>query len=161
MCDPTNRFTSDVTVLDQYKVYVDDLGKIGNRHSDASKFFITLLSALLAFQSLTTTSGKLTWIVVVFNAAVPAAGSILCILWIQTTRSYAKLYGAKLIVIRTLETKLSYPCYDEEWNQLKRLGYKPIGGYEQKVSWTLLAVFVVLFVLRLAATGILEPGNSS
>jgi len=130
------------TFLEQYKTYVEDLGNLGTRHADTTKFFVSLLSALVVFQSVAgQITGARTHLLAVAGSA---AGILICALWGLTAHSYSKLYQAKLGVIRDLETHLSHPCYADEYRTLEELRFTPISKYEKLTSFLMGSLFVVV-----------------
>ncbi|HLW76235.1 MAG TPA: hypothetical protein VKS01_04600 [Bryobacteraceae bacterium] len=133
------------TFLEQYKTYVGDLSSVGSRHSDASKFYVSLLSALTVVQGVAGSVSALQSKLLTFGISV--AGILICVLWRFTADSYSKLYRAKLNVIRELEIHLSHPCYKNEWDELQRLRFKPISNFEKWIAILMALLFAVLFAV--------------
>jgi len=96
-------------MFEQYKLYVDMSDKISSRRLTANTFFLTLNSAILAFQSLITLS-----LIIAF------AGIVLGYMWNRLIRSYGQLNEAKFKVIHKIEKKLPYKLFDAEWEALER-----------------------------------------
>jgi hypothetical protein len=45
--------------VEMYKAYLEDLGRIGGRHENARKFYVSVISALFVFLSMAGTGGLL------------------------------------------------------------------------------------------------------
>ena len=96
-------------MFEQYKLYVDMSDKISSRRLTANTFFLTLNSAILAFQSL-----------ISLSLIIALAGIILGYMWNRLIRSYCQLNEAKFKVIHEIEKKLPYKLFDAEWEALER-----------------------------------------
>jgi len=76
-------------LLEEYKLYVEMVDRISERRMQTNKFYISLLSGLLALLSILVSVGK-------FNQSlifiiVSLLGMALCILWHINIRSYRQL----------------------------------------------------------------------
>ena len=103
-------------LLEEYKLYVEMVDRISERRMQTNKFYISLLSGLLALLSILVSVGK-------FNQSlifiiVSLLGMALCILWHINIRSYRQLNSGKFKVIHEMEQHLPFPCYDREWELL-------------------------------------------
>jgi hypothetical protein len=96
-------------MFEQYKLCVDMSDKISSRRLTANTFFLTLNSAILAFQSLITLS-----------LIIALAGIALGYMWYRLIQSYSQLNEAKFKVIHEIEKKLPYKLFDAEWEALER-----------------------------------------
>jgi len=98
---------ASIDVLEVYKIYLVDLGNIGSRHTEANKFYVSLLSVILVVIGLT--GGKdapLSGFVELQQSVALLAISISA-LWFATIATYARLYRAKFMVLRRLEDELT------------------------------------------------------
>jgi len=96
-------------MFEQYKLYVDMSDKISSRRLTANTFFVTLNSAILAFQSF-----------IALSLIIALAGVVLGYMWYKLICSYSKLNEAKFKVIHEIENKLPYKLFDAEWEALER-----------------------------------------
>ncbi|MGZ4943865.1 MAG: RipA family octameric membrane protein [Halobacteriota archaeon] len=118
---------------------------------DANKFFISLLTGLIAVLSVVT---QLHGPVMALNAmfiAIGVFGMLLCYVWYVTIRSYKQLNSGKFHLIGDVEAQLPYRFYDEEWNKLGRgkdkKRYIPITRVEQLVPILFSLIYAALFVI--------------
>ena len=107
--DNTSTYNDTNIMFEQYKLYVDMSDKISSRRLTANTFFLTLNSAILAFQSLITLS-----------LIIALAGIALGYMWYRLIQSYSQLNEAKFKVIHEIEKKLPYKLFDAEWEALGR-----------------------------------------
>ena len=138
-------------LLDQYKLYVQMADRNSDRRVDANKFFISLLTGLIALLSVVT---QLHGSPLALNAmflAIGVFGMLLCYVWYITIRSYRQLNSGKFHLIGEVEARLPFPFYDEEWNKLGRgkdkTKYIPITHIEQHVPTLFAAIYATLFVV--------------
>ena len=109
-------------LLDEYKLYVEMQDKISSRREETNRFYVTLLSALLALLTLVAGSGTGPAFQGIQWAMIPAAaflGMAICALWFGTIRSFRQLNKAKFLVINEMEQSLPYACYKREWELMK------------------------------------------
>jgi hypothetical protein len=125
--------------------------KNSDRRVDANKFFISLLTGLLAVLSVVT---QLHGPATALNAMLLAFGVfgiLLCYVWYITIRSYRQLNSGKFHLIGEVEARLPFPFYDEEWKKLGRgkdkSKYVPITHVEQHVPILFAAIYATLFVV--------------
>jgi len=137
-------------LLEQYKLYVQMADKISDRRADANKFFISLLTGLLALLSAVVALRTPATIqsAVLFTVAI--LGIVLCIIWWFIIHSYKQLNTGKFKVVHEMEKKLPYACYDREWEVLgrgeDRAKYLPLTHVEQYVPLLFKVPFVVLLI---------------
>ncbi len=150
--DDRNGTREDVgALLEQYKLYVQMADRNSDRRVDANKFFISLLTGLIAVLSVIT---QLHGPVIALNAmflAIGVFGVLLCYVWYITIRSYRQLNSGKFHLIGEVEARLPFPFYDEEWNKLGRgkdkTKYVPITHVEQYVPLLFAVIYATLFVV--------------
>jgi len=144
------RFPVVDPLLEQYKLYVEMAGRVTEQRMQTNKFYISLLSGLLALLSVV---GGLEGLnqPLIFGL-VSLLGISLCFVWYLHIQSYRQLSEAKFEVIHELEQKLPFPCYDREWEVLeKRRGerYFQLTRIEKIVPLILSLpfIFLLLYVL--------------
>ncbi|HZP60635.1 MAG TPA: hypothetical protein VFB27_09970 [Opitutaceae bacterium] len=151
MSDPSPAASADTT-LEQYKLYLKDLQKVGDRHERTRKYYLSLITALFTVLSLGQSGA-------VFKLAdgtvwlVAAFGALLCALWAAHMVSYHALYGAKFALLKQLEEKLSCQLFKMEKEKLgaSRPGYFSMTGIDALVAMIFIGLFLALPFLDLAS----------
>jgi hypothetical protein len=134
-------------ILEQYKLYVEMADRVSARRVEASKFYLSLLSALLAVISLASIPARLTPIIF---ATAAALGIILCLVWGINLESYRALNSLKFKVIHELEQQLPFQCYQREWEVLRldpKRTYVRLSRVEQFVPLVLMVPYIVLLIM--------------
>ncbi|OUL18602.1 hypothetical protein BV378_36005 [Nostoc sp. RF31YmG] len=142
-------------LLEQYKMYVEMMDRISNRRSQANSFYISLLTGLLALISLVSDKN-------LFNGnqnnlllIVAMLGIFLCFSWYVNIRSYKQLNSLKFKVIHEMEQYLPFPCYDKEWEILKKeknnSAYLRLTKVEQYVPFALATPYVCLLIYSITS----------
>lgn len=111
-------------LLEQYKLYVEMMDRTSARRNQMNSFYTSLLSGLMALLALVTAqetvhAQEIELQILVF-LAVAVLGLLLCLVWYFNIRSYKNLNSGKFKVIHELECQLPFPCYDREWEHLKK-----------------------------------------
>src|SRR5262249_43950287 len=132
-------------LMEQYKLYVEMADRVSSRRIDASKFFTSLLTGLLALLSVVSIPADFQKSII---AAVAILGIALCFVWIVNIRSYRELNSLKFKVVHEMEKHLPFPCYAREWEILKqeanKRSYFRLTRIEQYVPFLLLIPYMVL-----------------
>ena len=68
-------------MLEQYKLYVEMADRVSSRRAQTNRFYISLLSILLALLSIVASIGALSEILDIILLAMAILGIILCALW--------------------------------------------------------------------------------
>lgn len=148
------------TLLEQYKLYVLLADKVSDRRADANKFFISLLTGLLALLSAVTGFKPATAIESALLLVVAILGVLLCYVWFVTIRSYGQLNSGKFKVIYEVEKRLAFRFYEREWEVLGRGKdarlYRPLTRVERYVPqlFAIPYALLLLIALYLLATGV-------
>ena len=117
--------------------------------------FLTVQTALVAVLgfALPNLQGRAWWV----NLAVSVAGIALSVSWWLQLRSYRDLNRAKFEVINNIEKQLPHRIFTDEWESLRkdpipplRARYAELGAVERFVPWVFAALYILLFVGRLA-----------
>lgn len=136
-------------MLEQYKLYVEMADRVSSRRAQANRFYISLLSTLLALISIVFSIGALSEILIKTLVAIAILGMILCALWWVNIRSYRQLNSGKFKIIHEMEKELPFAAYDREWEILGRgkeaRKYLQLTRVEQWVP----PIFAVLYLLLL------------
>jgi len=108
-------------LIEQYKIIVEMADRTSARRGIANSFYITLLSALLAFVALLTNQGCfLTWQNILY-IVLSVVGILICVTWLITIIAYKKLNRGRFAVIHEIEKHLPYPVFKQEWDILKEV----------------------------------------
>lgn len=146
-----DRDTDTAKLLEQYKLYVQMADKISDRRADANKFFISLLTGLLALLSVAIQFRGAAALQQAAPLIVGVVGILLCYTWYVTLRSYKQLNSGKFEVIRRVEKQLPFSFYDVEWNILEQgknpKVYTPLTHVERYIP----VLFGTLYTVLLAA----------
>ena len=140
-------------LLEQYKLYVEMTDRGTTRRAHTNRFYVSLLSGLLALLSIVVTKDGVAGIPTIVLSGIAVLGMLLCILWFFTIRDYRRLNGAKFQVINEMEQHLPSRPYDREWEIVKKekKGRKYVGlsKIEQYVSLLVAIPFLLLFLYSL------------
>jgi len=139
-------------LVEQYKLYVEMADRISERRMQTNKFYISLLSGLLALLSILVSMSKFNQTVIFI--IVSLLGIALCILWHINIRSYRQLNSGKFKVIHEMEQYLPFPCYDKEWELLgegkEKSKYLQLTRVEKYVPLILSIPYIFLFLYTLS-----------
>lgn len=139
--------------FEQYRMYVEDIGRLERLRGHTNNFYLSantaLAAALAMVAGLFPLSGpSLLW--------VPAGvlGLVLGGNWLSAIRSYRSLAKAKWEVATSIEKTLPLRLYGREWDILKQGGAR----YRELTKSELVtpAIFVALYALYIAY--VLHPG---
>lgn len=137
-------------LLSVFKTYLDDLGRLGGRHETARQFYLSLISALFVFLSLTGATGPLVSLRGAAPILIGIVGVILSLLWARHMRSFGILFEAKLQQLRGLEKSIALAAQpftnDEEY--LKTHKYIHVTSLDTFVAYTFAALFVALIIFK-------------
>ena len=132
-------------LIDQYKTYVDMSDKISQRRNQANRFYLTMLSAILALigilQDKDVTFSNLNRVYLL----VSIFSIFISIIWLINISSYRKLNTAKFRVIHKMEESLPVSPFKKEWEYLR--GEKNKNKYLQlsRVESYVPVVFIIIF----------------
>ena len=142
-------------LLEQYKLYVEMADRISNRRAQTNRFYISLLSGLLALLSIAVGRNLFSDFQTIVFSVISVLGLTLCSLWNINIRSYRQLNSGKFKVIHELEQHLPFPCYDREWEILeegkKAKKYLQLTRVEQYVPFILAIPYILLLLYSLWA----------
>ncbi len=140
-------------LLEQYKLYVEMADRISDRRERTNRFYISLLSVLLALLSIAVGRNILDGFQTVVFMIIGILGLGLCILWNINIRSYRQLNSGKFKVIHEMEQDLPFSCYDREWEILvegkEAKTYLQLTRVEQYVPIILAVPYLLLFIYSL------------
>lgn len=144
-----NESSTENHKIEQYKAYMQDVANIGTRHETARGFYLSVLSALLAFVALAGTDGPLSGIGPRLFIVISLGAIAICILWFLNTLSFAALYGAKLSQLQKMEEGLPFKNFTDEYKTLKKdWRYTRLTTVECFVASTFIVLFIVALALK-------------
>ncbi len=142
-------------LLEQYKLYVEMADRVSNRRAQTNRFYISLLSGLLALLSIVVGRNIFSDFQTIVFSVISVLGLTLCALWNINIRSYRQLNSGKFKVIHEMEQHLPFPCYDREWEILgegkEGKKYLQFTRVEQYVSFILAIPYILLLLYSLWA----------
>ena len=140
-------------LLEQYRLYVETTDRVSTRRSQTNRFYVSLLSGLLALLSIVATKDGFAGIPTIVLSGIAVLGMLLCVLWFFTIRDYRRLNGAKFEVVNEMEQHLPYQPYDREWKILRKgkdgARYFGLSRIERYVSVLVAILFLLLFLYSL------------
>lgn len=118
-------------LIEQYKLCVQMADNVSNRREKTNKFYLTVLSGLLAVLSIVQTlaDGIKDFMLFLFSALA----IVLCFVWKSNISEYKKLNSAKFKVINELEKELPYACFNTENEYLKNNNYSTLTKIEKSI----------------------------
>jgi hypothetical protein len=131
-------------LFEQYKVYVEMMDRTSGRRAETNKFYITLLSGLLAFLTFLLGRQFCTGYEDIVIGLFAVLGLILCWVWHSNIRSYRELNSGKFKIIHEMEKDLPYECFNREWDILKASKYKRLTQVEQTVPKIMAIPYILL-----------------
>jgi hypothetical protein len=131
-------------VLEQYKVCLTLAEAVSSRRMQTGSFFLSVLSALLVFVSLTGEKGALIQVSALVQASVCVQGLLVALVWWVTLESYRQLNSSKFKVILEMEKHLPCQPFVREWNDLMKSRYRRLSRIERFVPIILGLPFAIL-----------------
>jgi hypothetical protein len=138
----------DNRIVEQYKIYVADLGNIGTRYTTSNGFYVSIISAFLILLALTDSGKNLEQLGVFGRIIILIFAGVLCYLWRNTIKFYHNLFRVKFDVIREIEEMFfPYSCYKrEEYFRLQSPILKRLTNNEVQIPFFLGILFVILIL---------------
>lgn len=141
-------------LLEQYKLYVEMADRASARRNEANKLYISLLLGLFAIISLAMGQNIPSDIRKIIFVTFSLVGIALCLVWISNIHSYKLLNSTKFKIICYIERKLAFPCYDLEWQILKRntnkFNYTRLSKIEQLIPIILILSYFTFIIFSLS-----------
>jgi hypothetical protein len=143
--EPLVRAPDDTAnLLEQYRLAVEMADKVSERRAGANRFFVTILSAFVAFVSASFQFLSKEEVVAVSTLTVGVVAIVLSVLWWRLIQIFVALNRAKFAVINELEEHLPARPYGEEWRRLQHEGYVGLSYVESFVPWAFAVLFLAL-----------------
>jgi hypothetical protein len=138
---------SRTILLEQYKMYVELTDRTSERRLKTNNFYLSIISALIV--GFLTVRYRLNDFRLLLAMAIFI--NCICLNWISNIKGYRSLNTAKFKVIKELEQKLSYACFDVEWKLLEEgqnpKKYRLLSKTEIFMPWFVISFCVVATVL--------------
>ena len=140
-------------LLEQYKLYIEMADRISSRRALTNKFFISLLTGLIAILSLSTGKDFFSNYQIFVFFLVSFLGIALNFVWYINIRSYRQLNTGKFQVIQDMEQQLPYASYKKEWEILgegkESKKYLQMTRVEQYIPFILVFPYLLLLIYSL------------
>lgn len=145
--------------IQMYKAYLDDLGRIGGRHENVRKYYMSVMSALFVFLSMAGKDGIFVNVHGPVLNVVAVVGVLICLAWFEHMRSFGFLFGTKLKTVRKLEEEmeLNLPLrpftietvilQERKWPKTN-WAYSPITLVDRVTPLGFLTLFILLAYLK-------------
>ena len=148
-------------LLEIYKLHAQLAGDISNRQSTASRFYATLISAILVifFSFLQHKDNLLPGdpsgnIALGYSMLIVGyLGALLSLIWAFSIRFYNTMNRHKYEVLKKLEAKLEYQFFAQEWKhtdkRIQGIPYELISKTVIYIPYAFLLLFIILTVVGL------------
>lgn len=122
-------------LLEQWKICVEMANCNSERRISTNNVYISINAAIIAVISFALDYKSI---------LLSVAGTIVCVLWLNSINSYKSLSGVKYKIINEIEKKLPISPYGHEWSLLcDNKKYKRFTNIERTLPW----IFIVIFAL--------------
>ncbi len=143
--------------FEQYKLYVEMADRISARRAQSNRFYLSLVSALLALFSVLVGTSLFPRLLTIVLILVAVLGVALCALWYVTIGSYRQLNSGKFKIIHKMEEALPFASYTEEWTILRTpeggKKYRRLTRVEERVPLVLASLFIIVLLVSLFGVG--------
>ena len=149
----TNKILEDLIVdnpnekilFEQYKLYVEMANDVSKRRDKTNKFYLSIISLLMAlFSTITSITKEWTLFLIPFTIMV-----LFCLIWRENIKSYSTLNRGKFDVINEIEKELPVKGFTIEWDLIKTYNYKELTKVEQNIPLIILIISVTSIGLLL------------
>jgi hypothetical protein len=141
-------------LLEQYKLYVQLADNVSERRAKTNAYYVSVTAAILVL------AARFEWLApadrlqAVGLLLVAVLGILVCLVWRANVTSFRQLNSAKFKVIHELEERLPFPCYDREWELLRRgtdrKSYLQLTRIERALPLVLTIAYLMLLVIAIA-----------
>lgn len=147
---------SQTLLLEQYKLFVEMADRNSERRGETNKFYITILTGLLALTSWAATNTHLCEVFNIVLLFISILSFVLCGIWYLNINSYRQMNRGKFDVILEMEKQLPFPCYGREWEILEsgknHRNYIPYTKIEKFIPIVLAVPYVLLLLYAICLT---------
>lgn len=143
--------------FEQYKLYVELTDRVSARRAQANKFYLSLVSAVLALLSVLIGSSFFPRLHTGVLGLIAVLGVALTALWYVTIGSYRQLNSGKFKIIHQMEEALPFASYTEEWRILRTpeggKKYRRLTSVEEAVPLILAGLFIIVLLFSVFGIG--------
>jgi hypothetical protein len=139
-----------ILFLEQYRLYLQLVDKIGDRRQSANSFFLSIntgLCALMGYMFAREVPGHLRLLLWV----IPFPGILISYFWFRLVRSYRYLNAAKFRVVEAIEEQLPLAPFTAEWIALRKEAnarqYVPLTNLEVWIPRCFMILYSSIFLL--------------
>src|SRR5207247_9473368 len=101
---------ADLTLLEQYKALIGDVGNIGARYATANGFYLSIVLALLGVVAFTESGKPLAQVDLVLVLTVAAFAVVVCHVWMKTLAFYRGLSRVQLQLLGRMREDCGFPA---------------------------------------------------
>lgn len=130
-------------LLAQYRLYVEMADRVSQRREQTNRFYVTLLSAIVAVFIVPTRFG---FSAEAWNLIVGILGGSVSLSWIVNILSYRILNSAKFKIIHDIEIQLPHAGFTKEWEILQPKNGPPRYLQLTKIEQAVPSLCLVLFI---------------
>jgi hypothetical protein len=140
--------TDTDTIVDLYKAYLDDFGRVGSRHETLRGFYLSVVSALFVFLSLGGSEPALLTIRRDVRIVAAVVGILICGSWFMHMWSFGALFKAKRKVLADAEVPFPFKPFTNEATALKGSWRMRLTVIDRWVAAFFIGLFVTVGFLR-------------
>lgn len=135
--------------LEQYKLYLGQIDKLGDRRQSSNSFFLTLNTGLCAAFAFLCAEGTPPMLRPL-HLVIPVAGILISFFWHRLVSSYRQLSTGKFVVIHQMEAYLPMAPFTAEWRVLgsgkDKSKYMPLTRVEVWVPRLFIIMYAALML---------------
>jgi len=141
--------------FEQYKIMVSSTEKVTDSRLKVNNLFLTVSSTIISIGFVLGKTFGFTIPVVIGMLVLTALALLISDSWEKLINSYALLNRGKFIVIDKIEKQLRTNMFEDEWEILKEIKYKPNSETEKDIVKYFRIFIIILGVLELIYLGYL------
>lgn len=141
--------------FEQYKIMVSSTEKVTDSRLKVNNLFLTVSSTIISIGFVLGKTFGFTIPVVVGMLVLTALALLISYSWEKLIKSYALLNQGKFKVIDKIEKQLRTNMFEDEWEILKKINYKPNSETEKDIVKYFRIFIIILGVLELIYLGYL------
>lgn len=136
-----------VCLFELYKFYCETAEKVSDRRAAGNTWLLSINSAIIALYGLLHEAGLADAIggPVLWTVAIPIAGAITCVSWLQILTSYNQLNTAKFKVLHEIEHHLPIKPFQREEEFHDQLSRQPLSRIERGIPVAFLLLHILFF----------------
>jgi hypothetical protein len=150
MPEEKNNNQSNTNTIEQYKCYLQDIGNIGTRHENSRRFYLSVVSALFVFLSMTGENGPFLNMKFAVQIIVGIVGGIMCIVWVIHMQSFRAIFKVKFKVIVEIEKENRLlNIFEREHKYLNSDNhYNPLTVIDSIAPYVFMLLFITIMFIK-------------